>query len=568
MIVVFLIFGRIHAVNIGYCAGEASKAGSFSVGGNTEVSGAVYLTPSFLAPYDGCEINALRGALASKVNIDRLTLWLRESLDGVNLVETTVTSSTEPALAKGWIEAKLDNGFTIDASKGVYLGMTYHQKGESKAFSIIGNGFENSFFVCIGEGDWEDRHSDGILSIEAVVAGNPNPEYDLALLEAVLDYSSESDVNVITTRVANNGRNAISGFTLEYMHANNPEDAVMRYQECMIASGEKLDVVCNIPKVDDVFVNPLTVRIVSIDNGEDAYSGNNSMIARVPARKKVLVEEFTTENCSNCPSMAKTIHDICGEDAYEDCTVVVCHHAGFYTDWLTQPCDEEIAWLYGCSYAPAVMYDRTPLPRGQLADTPDNKTLRDNLDRQLAMTPCVGISLTNELDSSKGELVVNVSLKRELALDMTNPCLSVYLTEDNIQPRLQSGDKDRTFIHQHVIRAYNSTWGESIEWNGSDYHTVLRFDLDSEWKVDDMRIIAFVNNYDSENEANNRVDNVECCRISGSSSSVEGLDLEPGCNIVCYDISGNLTDADAKGFVIKVRRDSYGSISVSKVFNP
>lgn len=566
LIMSMVMLCNVQAANIGYCSGEASKSGSFSVEGNTEVSGAVYLTPSLLAPYDGCEISVLRGALASKVNLDRLTLWLREALDGENLAESTVTSSTTPSLAKGWIEVALEAPVTIDASKGLYLGMTYHQKGASKAFSLIGNGYENSFFVCVDDGVWEDRHDEGILSIEAVVSGDSTPEYDLALLEARLDYSSDPDVNIVSVRVANNGSKDVSGFTLGYEYENNPADAVTEHYEVAIPSGGKCDVTCSVPKVGDVFINPLTVTLTGIEGGEDSYADNNSTVARVPSQKKVLVEEFTTERCSNCPRVARYIHEVCDEDAYRDQIVVICHHAGFYTDWLTQPCDEEIGWLYGCNSAPAVMYDRTTIPGGGITDCPETRDLRNNFDRQLALTPAVGISLAANMNESTGEIIVDVSLKRESALDMADPRLSIYLTEDNINPVMQSGDGEGTHIHQHVIRAYNSTWGDKIEWDGSDYTKTFRFELDPTWKAEDLRAVAFVNNYDSENKANNKVDNVEVCRISANTNTVVEIEAEiVGCRY--YDLSGREVSEDTKGFLLKVTRCADGSTATLKILN-
>lgn len=568
LIVLLTVCGSIRAVNIGYCAGEASRSGSFSVGGNTEVSGAVYLTPSFLAPYDGCGIKALRGALASKVNIDCLTLWVRESLEGSNLAEAVITSSSTPSLSKGWMEVSLDEDVTVDASKGLYIGLTYHQKGETKAFSLIGNGFEDSFFVSIGEEGWEDRHDEGILSIEAVVDGDANPDYDLALLEATLDYSSDPDWNIVTARVSNNGKNAVSGFMLEYSYVDEPEDVVSLHFDEMLEPGDKRDVVGRLPKVTDVFTNLVRVSISALDEGEDSYEGNNLTIARVPSQKKVLVEEFTTEKCSNCPRVAQYMHEVCEEDAYRDRVVVICHHAGFGTDWLTQDCDEEIGWLYGCGYAPAVMYDRSQLPGGDMADTPATKDLRDNFDRQLELTPSIGISLTTDMDRESGTLTVNVALKRERAANMTDPRLSVYITEDDIKPLAQSGDKEKTHMHRHVIRAYNSSWGDVIEWNGSDSKASYTFDMDEKWKVDNLKVIAFVNNYDADNKTNNKVDNVEWCRVSGNMDSVEVRHMVEGMDPVYYDLSGNRASADAKGFLIKVCGKADGSVAATKVFNP
>lgn len=559
------LVGPVKATNIGYCAGEVSKSGSFSIEGNTDVSGAIYLTPAFLATYDGNEISALRGALASKVNLDKLTLWVRESLDGANLAEATVTSSTTPALAKGWIEVSLDTPIKIDASKGLYLGMTYHQKAASKAFSLIGNGFVNSFFMQAGEGEWEDRHEEGILSIEAVTEGDATPEYDLALLEARMDYSSDPAANLVTVRVANNGSRDVTGFTLECTYANTPSDATTQHFDTPVASGEKRDVVCRIPKTEDVFVNPLTVVLTGIDGGEDSYTDNNTTVAKVPTLKKVLVEEFTTERCSNCPRVAKYIHDVTAEDAYKDRVIVVCHHAGYYTDWLTQPCDEEIGWLYGCNSAPAVMYDRTYLPRNVMTDCPETKDLRTNFDRQLNVPASVGISITTETDIYMLETVVNVSLKRETALSFTDPRLTVYLTEDNITPQHQSGDSDGTHIHQHVIRAYNSTWGNKIEWDGSNSNVTYRFQIDPDWKIEDLKVVAFVNNYDPDNKGNNKIDNAEMCSLNTTPNSIETVGSEEIVECRYFDLSGCEVSGDTAGFLLKVVRYADGRTVTEKI---
>ena len=134
------------------------------------------------------------------------------------------------------------------------------------------------------------------------------PEYDLALLEARLDYSSDPNVNFVTVRVANNGSKEVTGFTLECAYANNSSEVVTEHFDITLVPGEKCDVTCSISKVGDVFMNPLTVILTGIDDGEDSYVDNNSTVARVPSQKKVLVEEFTTEKCSNCPRVARYMH--------------------------------------------------------------------------------------------------------------------------------------------------------------------------------------------------------------------------------------------------------------------
>lgn len=550
---------------IGYCSGEYSKFGNFSVEGNTEVSGAVYLTQEVLAPYDGTDVVALRAALSSKVNIDRMTIWLRTSPDAASLAEVEVTSSTSPSLAKGWIEVMLETPVTIDASEGLYLGMTYHQKGATKAFSLVGSGFENSFFLRVGDSDWEDRHTDGILSVEAVTNSGTAPEYDLALIDATLDCQSSPEYNIATVKVANNGSRSLSGFSLEYSYRDSSVEPVTHHYDVELAPSEKTEVACEIPKIGNLFATPLDVRIIAVDNGQDSNSANDNLTARIPAVKKVLVEEYTTEACSNCPRVAGYMHEVCAEKAYEGRIVVICHHAGFGNDKFTQPCDEEMAEHYRIGSAPAVMYDRTPLSDGGMVECPDRPMLREAFDRQLKLVPSVAMSLNSGIDESTSELTVTVDLKREAVLDFGDPRLSVFVTEGNVKPFRQKGTEDDSFLHQHVIRAYNSTWGDCIVWDGSQFSAFYRFELDPEWKVEDLEIVAVVSN-NSEDIADNRVDNVESCALKMSDiDEINNDDVAE--EIGCYNLMGVAVAPDAPGILVKTVRYSDGRVESRKIIN-
>ena len=50
--------------------------------------------------------------------------------------------------------------------------------------------------------------------------------------------------------------------------------------------------------------------------------------------RKVFLEEFTTENCNNCPAASVKLHNILELPEYEGRLIAVCHHVGFETDWL------------------------------------------------------------------------------------------------------------------------------------------------------------------------------------------------------------------------------------------
>lgn len=557
--------GAGNTSTIGYSHDEIAKTCNYSLPGNRYVSGAIYLPGSVLQPYDGCRVLSLRAAMVSKINVDVMTVWLSTSLDSETpLLSYELTASSNPALAKGWIEIPVEDNFELSATEGLYLGMTYHQKAEAKVFSLTGNGYPNSFFVRDDkDSDWSDMSSEGILGIEMVVEGEADMPFDLALTEASIDYSSDPSANIVIVGVRNSGQNPVSGFTLSTQDISISEPAEEHYFDFSLQPGDKAQVECRIAKSADVFDQQLCVSLASIDDGEDADPSNNTIIARAGAVKKVLIEEFTTEKCSNCPRVAKYIDELTEDPVLGSRTVVLCHHAGFYTDWLTQDCDEAIGWLYGGNYAPAIMYDRSDAILGSLAHTPSQADLHTIVEQAIAQPAGVAINIIPDVVPDKSKVHLTISIKRQ-NLDMNSPRLSVYLTEDNITPRFQAGD-DGTHIHQHVIRAYNSTWGDQISWNGSNYAAEYTFDLDPSWKYDDLRVLAFVNNYDETNPYNNMVDNVEISTLSNST----GVDAVAADNIpVCeewYDLTGRRVSPETKGILIHLVRRKDGSCSSTKV---
>ena len=552
--------------NVGYCNGMSSNSSSFSVEGNCNVSGAVFLTPTMLSPYSGCEIKALRVALASKVNLDRVTLWLRHDLEGESLVETEITSKTDPSLAKGWIETPLSEGYVIKENESLYLGMTYHQKAASKAFSLVGTGYEHSFYADISDGNgWQDLHSNGILSIEAVVEGTFSVDYDLSLVSAVANLSVDPEMAVIDVTVANAGQNEVSGFSLSAAYSEGEEYSDDYIRE--ILPGEQEVVQMRVPKCDDIFTNPLFVEITGIHDGEDRIQDNNRVRVEIPVVKKVFVEEYTTELCSNCPRVARYLHEVGQEDAYNGRIVVVCHHSGYYTDWLTLPIDEEILKFYNIGFAPAVTYDRYPYFEGNVANTPEKSDLRKTFDTALSKTPGVKIAINPVYDEESGKAIITVNLER-LTLNVNDPRLTIFLTEDNIAPQHQAGNDDGTFVHRHVIRAYNSTWGDPIIWVGSNCTAVYEFDIDEDWKLDDLHVVATVGNRNENDRADNVIDNAEEVKFLSEGASVSNAELTELSvkDITYYDIHGYKVPSTYPGLKIAVVTMSDGSVKCNKVF--
>ena len=125
------------------------------------------------------------------------------------------------------------------------------------------------------------------------------------------------------------------------------------------------------------------------------------------------------------------------------------------------------------------------------------------------------------------------------------------------------------YQHNHVIRAYNSTWGDDIEWNGNVFTANFTFIVDESWKQEDMKVVALVANYDATDNLNCAVENVASTAVLTSSPTTptairnavsQYADTTP---TACYTLGGTLTNSRHPGIIIVRRADG----SVVKIIN-
>lgn len=119
--------------------------------------------------------------------------------------------------------------------------------------------------------------------------------------------------------------------------------------------------------------------------------------------------------------------------------------------------------------------------------------------------------------------------------------LTVYLVENEIHSSTQNnGGND--YIQRHVIRAYNSTWGEPINWDSNDnYYYECDLTVPDNCVKSNMQIIAVVSNYDPSDATNCQVENAAILNDidwSGA-TSVTGVSVErPSAPSAIYDVTG------------------------------
>ncbi len=512
---------QISGLNIGYCNGEVSTTTHkefCSQEKNVWVSGAIWLPASDINVNAGNEIGAIRAGLAQKIGIDTICVWVRETLDGANLAEGGIPKAN---VKKGWNEIQLNSPLTLDGNNttGLYIGYSYHQTSVNQGLSVFLTPTPNALFVKHADGEWADRSDEGLLCVEGLVYGDNLPKLNLRLssIDAPEYFILDKGKMTITGQVKNLGVQTVTGFDVEARVDGIDEvytahiDSTLAYQEIKSFAFEVA------PAIQVTGSGKVTVTITKLNEGDDLNMADNVAsdvfeTVQHDYTRVVLVEEFTTEECVNCPRVASYMHEMLDKEKYKNTVTALCHHAGYYTDWLTVPSASTYLWYYnagGSTYAPALMADRWTSKGGTtpVFNPGSLSQLESIVDTRLARPAFVSLNIKAEIDEETNKVNIQVNGSRSKADVCANPArITVYLAENNISPRSQAGATP-DFIHQHVVRKVNSDWGEVIEWNGDDYTYECALDLRADYVRENLQVIAMIYDYDRNDATKNEVAN-------------------------------------------------------------
>ena len=577
------LFGAANAqvagLEIGYCDGQMKTSGSdqFStMDDNTDVSAAIFLPASALEMYKGCRIEQVHVGLASTLNVESLTVWIRSSLDGANLAEGTITKSTTPKMSKGWNTVDFDLPYNIsEAPEAVYLGLTYHQSSVSVGLSVlepsVKEPVEGGLFVKLGtDADWTDRSNEGTLAIEGLVFGDRLPKYNLALTQLQVQPTFVTDKGTLSgvATVRNLAACTISSFDLVCRIGESANQYTVHIDTPLAYKDEVPFEFTIKPDLADMTGNPmtLTVEVKNLAEGEEQYPEDNVLTAEFEVVKhdftrNILIEEFTTEKCPNCPRAANILHEVLEMDAYKDRLVALCHHSAYYTDGYTLREDVSYEWFYGDygTYAPGMMVDRlfadyTAITKDQSPVFCPSVTsdLTKMVDKRLKDVAFVSLKIETTLENEVAK--VRVSGERSKEEFTVNPArIVVALTEDNIFTPRQAGASG-DFYHQHVNRAYNSTWGDEIVWNGNEYEYECELPVSlSKYVKENLGVTAYIWDYDPTDYHKCEVSNAAAIFYADfdDQTGIEtiGVDADSALPTQYFDLQGRKISAPESGKV-------------------
>lgn len=573
-----LVLGNCRENVVGYlpAASEGEKAGF-----------ALYYPAERMQAYRGCAISDICVNINYLSGMNPIRLFVTSELDGAPLYEQSFMP-----VRNGWTTVRLDTPFELDGS-ALYIG--YEVTGLKYITYSLPLVEGEQEWVRRKSGSWElydDGHS---AALYAIVSSESLPANDVKLEHVIMPgYATTGTPLRYDGEFVNLGTSAVSSLQFTY-HVGD-----MTHVETV----DGLDVA---PRAAGTFslsglaINSAgdhDVRLeVSAVNGDadaapyDNFSRATTVVCRDSfTARKVLMEVFSTELCTSCPSAHRIIESVMG-DKHD--VIEIGHHAGFYTDWLTINESSEYEWFYReyVLYAPAVMFDRTAdidnypalFSDGVPVTAPNGTNLPLLYDCAASVPAFVSVDIEADLDAASRRLEVRVSGDSLLPASAPDPRLFVFLTEDSIYTTTQAGASSGFYHRFAVRRSLTPTWGTPVSLS-EGYEAGYTVDLPDEWNMANVRVVAFVANYDDGDKTNCRVLNageVELASLLPSAvASVRGdglplLSFESGRlsaprgfdSLTVSDLSGrrvvSFSSGDATDVLASVPAGAY-VVSVSK----
>ena len=565
-------------MNIGYCHGKLGPFPStsdtyfsdLSTKKQTWTSGAILIKKEKINSLAGNQIREIHAGLISKLNVDSLAVWVSESLDGPVLSTDTIA-----APAKGWSTVSLTKPVDITSDmQTLYVGYSYHQKSTSKAMSCTKTpepGY--SCFIRSGNDEWKDYSNDYTVSVEAMVYGDKLPKYDLTLsaLDVQQNYVVDNGNLEFTMKVFNNATVTINGFDA-VCTVDGSDDKYTVHCDSSIAYNESKTITMTIsPTAIQTMVpatRTLTVTLTNLTEGEDEIPSDNTLSGTFNVTlhsfvRNVLLEEFTTEKCTNCPRVASYVHDAMNEPEFQGRLNTMENHAGYYTDSFTATFHNDWTWFYDNQYAPAVLYDRHAEDGEATAVTCPNSKLElfEGIRKRLRETAFVSLKVSADVDGENQKINVKVTGTRAKENFTKNPArITVVLTETNLAAISQAG-AGGDYTHYNVGRRVNSIWGDVLEWNGDDYTYECSIPYTQNYILDNLGILAFIHDYDPDDKTKCDVANsaaITSAEFTGKATAIFAPNASTNDSKALYfDLQGRKLSAPTKGFNIVKRNGRF-----------
>ncbi len=437
-------------------------------------------------------------------------------------------------LFQGWNEVMLEEPVVI-GDEPIFIGpMVYETSGNPYPFvSATGGALPGGYSVSLNLEEWQTPTQRGNLLCYAILDTDPA---DMPLAAAAAPFNIPSVVapqNVFSCDATIHNFSSEPLTSAEIMTSSYLDFESFAYQLTLDPpippfDSRNVEVLMSTGTSEDAEA-PYSLEVSAVNGKTPVSSPSTKFTLHVTHNAYLripLVEEFTSQQCVNCPFMAYYL-DMAIEE-FNRPLVYVGRHTGFVNDLFTLPNEKELLYLFGNSgtYNPAVMYDRTvrsesdltPVYGASLPSMEPYITAIEEMANRPAMAKILVESVTSD---GKVSCVVKGKLSDSAPTD--GLYLSAMLIENKIAPippYFQMGlddapadapaDLKEKFMHNGVARInFNKeALGDPLTVNPETLEFTVDFgsaDFNPAWNADNCEVVAFISRVNKDDLRDNYV---------------------------------------------------------------
>ena len=441
------------------------------------------------------------------------------------------------------------------------------------------------------------------LCIKMQVEGSNLPRYDVSLAStSIKKVVKPGEEFSVSGSVKNMAAKPFKKITVNYTFDGGEPTSVDLESDEEVAQKETFSFYIPGLSLTEEGMHDFSLSIAAIDGNADETPSDNAYTTQIKCTskvfdRKVLIENFTTAACGNCPRVHKYIEEVMKSDPNVIC---VAHHAGYSTDKFTIKASEEYLYFYnGTTSAPTVMLDRTYFPGLGIYDrvTPvinpsSEEYLRALVNAREDEPAYVTVNVENDYNPDTRELKITVKGKKsEETPGNPSLCMSVCLTEDGLVAYQSGSGGGKDYVHDHVVRAWLTplTCDPITFDDDNNYVATYTTTLDKEWIAKNMKTVAFVSEFSSKDVTGCQIYNAndaivtdkEETGINAANSAADAVAISTTGNTVhvdgafdsvaVYSLAGNLiastgnADTTLPQGIYMVKVNAKGNVKTAKV---
>ena len=486
-----------------------------------------------LQPFDGKVVNKMRLALASAATVQKAYVL------GVSQtsIDTIAVGDVNKELAAGWTTVNFKKSFTINSSAySAYLvGFDYTQSSDKKTnagypLSLVNEGTVATTYAYgdLGQGtNWYNIGADsyGSLSVQLIAEGTYN-EKDMRVLDFAINYTYAKPGETVTlAALVNNFGSKAAGYdytvTLDGKAITATE--VKHQSSIAVMANDTLQATITLPSDLSLAekhtvgfqVTKIAGETPTVATDDDAAAASFTAYSESVDRQKTLMEHFTSRSCTYCYLGEELISSLA--DNRDDLAMVSIHGNVVdptkypdYADPANNAQADSIFSILGTNSWPSASFNRSELADFEQSGSPVTyglsfdeqdidgaaQVLSLDIDDANAKTPSfTTLTVTPKYNGTKCVVTVSGKGVKDAAKYLANEGVYVYLAEDSLKYTQVSDGKLVDATHNHAFRVAlgKGVLGNTITgWDGDNFTMTFTCDLDSAWKPQYMKAVAFV----------------------------------------------------------------------------